>query len=921
VSLAGADRYDRHVLVGRAEELARVRALLDSARAGRAAALVLRGEPGIGKSTLLEWAAEHADGLRVLRAAGVESEAELPCAGLHQLLRPLLSHLDGLPEPQRRSMRAALALDAGGETDRFAVYLGTLGLLAAGAEAQPTLCLVEDAHWLDTVSAQALTFSARRLEAEPLAMLFAARTGERLFVADGVPELEIARLRDEDSRALLAAPGRPMADATADALVRLAAGNPLALLELPRSLSDEQLRGTAALDDPVPVTGTIESAFLARVRELSAGGRRALVLAAADGSSLLAARLAAASAPGGLEEATRAGLVRVRDGVVHFRHPLVRAAAYQAASDDERRRAHLDLAAALVGDEHADERANHQAAAAIGPDEDVAALLVAAADRAGRRGSPATRARALVRAARLTPEPALRCRRLLDAGTAAFAAGLTALARESVDHAARLTDDPVLRADVAYARWDMQAEAWHELYPSVTAAAEAVAAIDPHRAARMLSYASDYLFEVGRIAEGMAADARAWDLLGHELIPGLLGVPVDITWNWSANERRGEACDLAMRILSVASEHDHPDDFDELAYAAEILIYADDERARHATEALVARARSRGAVSGLCTALTAKGELELRDGRLPAAYAAAREAVTSGELLGGWRLLWASGLLARVAGCLGREDVCRDQARRARELAAEHNRLSRGEIHWALAELALAGGDLERAAGEFERGTALSPEAHPGYPSNGVHTDYAEVLIRLGRNDEAEARLAQLERATAGHPFPRMAAAVRRCRLLTADETQLDGLFHEAAAALDSGWPFEHARTHLVYGERLRRAGRRTDSREALSRALAGFEQLGADAWADHARRELAATGATPRRREVSASDVLTPQELQVALAVAEGRTNREVGAALFISPKTVELHLSRVYRKLGIRSRTDLARLHAVRPEMLARR
>ena len=352
------------MLVGRSAELERIGALVAAARDGRAGALVLRGEPGIGKTALLEWAAEHADRFRVLRAVGVESEAELPCAGLHQLLRPLLGRLDELPAPQAAALRAALAIDTSASTERFAVYVGTLGLLAAAAEHEPLLCLIEDAHWLDTVSAEALVFAARRLEAEPVAMLFAARTGERRFEATAVPELTVDRLDETASTELLATSERHIGVTTADALLNVAAGNPLALLELPRILSDDQLLGTMPLDDPLRVAGGLEGAFLARIGQLSGKGRQSLVRAAASESE---PRLSAFDrhALVGLEEAAAAGLVRLDGDVVRFRHPLVRAAAYQAATPAERMDAHAELAAALCDDP--DQRAWHLAAAAAGP--------------------------------------------------------------------------------------------------------------------------------------------------------------------------------------------------------------------------------------------------------------------------------------------------------------------------------------------------------------------------------------------------------------------------------------------------------------------------------------------------------------------------------------------------------------------------
>jgi DNA-binding CsgD family transcriptional regulator len=901
------------MLVGRAAELERIDDVLSAARGGRSRALVLRGEAGIGKTALLDWAAGRYPELAVLRAVGVESEAELACAGLHALLRPLLAHLDDLPARQAAALRAALAIDATASTDRFGVYVGTLGLLAAAAERGPLLCLVDDAHWLDSLSAEALVFAARRLDAEPVAMLFAARTGERPFPAIGLPELAIGPLDDASSAALLARDGRRLGDEPGRRLLRLAAGNPLALLELPRRLSDAQLVGAAPLEDPVPVSEVVEAAFRARLERLSGPAQHALLLAAACDSDVATAA-AGDGLVAALEEAERSGLVHLEGDAVRFRHPLVRAATYQRATPAERRSAHAELAAGLAG--LPDEQAWQLASAAASPDERVAALLDEAAARAGRRGSMAARARALARAAELTPDPQRRAGRLVDAARAAFEAGHSAVASAAIAEADALADDPVLRADVALVRWDVESTSWDRLFPSFVRAAEEVIGSDPHRAARMLSSTTDYLHGCGRTADARAMHERAWALAERRPQPGLLGVAVDEAWARLEDLRPEGAVAAALAALAAGAGSTDPGDLEELPHGAQVLVFAEHPAAGPQIDALVDRARVEGAMPVLCAALADRADLELREGRLHAAYATAAEAHAIAETVGGWRALWAGTSLAEAEAYLGHEAACREHAAAALDEAAPATRWWRACAHRALGALALGLRELEAAEHHLALAGSLIPLRHPGFFHS--QPDHAEALLRTGRTREGLELLADIERRAERAALPRTLGAARRCRLLVAGEDEVDGL---GRALLDAAPPptlFEAARVRLFSGERLRRLGRRVDARAQLAEALDAFEQLGARPWAAQARRELDASGARLRKRAAGEVEALTPQELQIALAVAEGRTNREVGAALFISPKTVELHLSRVYRKLEIRSRGELIRLQAADPGRL---
>ncbi len=905
-------RYHRHMaIVGREVELERIDALLDAAASGRAGALLVRGEAGIGKTALVDAAAARATSFRVLRTAGAESEAELAGAGLHQLLRPLLPRIDELPAPQQRALGAAFALSRTQATDRFAIYLATLELLAMAADDHPVLCLVEDAHWLDGLSSEAVAFAARRLDAEPIAIMVTARTGEQPFTIEGVPELLVGPLDSEASRAVLAPAAAGRSASGIEALLRLAAGNPLALLELPRGLTDSQLADEASSGHPVPVPRTVELAFLGRVSDLSPEGRDALLLAAAGGSSGVGTLIGDDRFVRGFEEAEAAGLARLEGSAVGFRHPLVRSAAYHAAPEVDRRRAHAALAEALP-DDAADERAWHLAAAAVGPDERTAALLEGVADRAGRRDGMTARARALMRAAELTSDRATRCRRLVDASRAAFAAGQPALARSLLDQAEPLADDEVLRADVALARFDLQSADWAQLLASFLRAADAVAEHDRRRAARMYSTAGDYQFTTGSVDGAQACIDRAWSLIDGEPVPGLLGVAADVAWARLRNGQMDEAVALTAQMFSVAEQSDDRGDYDDLAYAAGVLAFAEDSRAGPLTEALVERMRT-CSIPGLCGALNSLGEHELRQGRLRAAYSMAVEAFTIGELLGGWRAFRSAALLACVEGALGSRAACVEHGRIAVALASADNRNIQSLTRAAHGLAALAVGELDTARRELEGAIRLAPPGQLTIRGPGWRSDLAEVLLRLGDKEAAAALLESFERDRVS--FPTALASARRCRVLAADEDEFERVAVGALDAIDGRWPFEEARTRLAYGERLRRAGRRVDARTQLQAALALFDELGAGAWADHSRRELKASGAKLRPRDQSPHEALTPRELHVALAVASGRTNREVGATLFISPRTVELHLSRVFRKLGLRTRAELIRLYATQP------
>jgi len=904
--------------VGRVAECGRIELLLDAVRRGQSGALVLRGEAGIGKSTLLRHAADRAADMTVLEARGVDSESELAFAGLSELLRPSLDRLDSLPGAQSAALRGALALGPSEASDRFAVYTAVLSLLAATAEHAPLLCLIDDAQWLDSASAEALLFAARRLDAEGMALLFAAREGEGPgFEARGVEPLYLGGLDHEAVADLLAlrAP-QPTAPEVTERLARETAGNPLALVELSRMLSEGQLTGREPLGEPLPAGASAERSFRHRIGVLSESTRQALLLAAAAATGELGPILAAARALGveasAFEEAEATGLVAVTEARLSFSHPLVRSAAYSAASPAERRAAHRELSE-TVGDEG---RAWHLAAAAFGPDEEVARALEQAADSARQRSGYAAAAAALELAARLSPEQAPRAKRLFAAADAARHGGRTEQALRMLAGALRGASDPRLRAAIQHTRGRIElfrgrAQAAHELLASEAASVEPR---DPDLAASMLADAALACLLAGDAAGAVETARRAQSALqakggAAELITKLiLGTAL-----YRVGQVR-EGLQLVRSAATIAEAERLQPEY--LVHAAHVLTWAGEyDRARALVRRVIDEIRTTGALGVLPFALYASSGLDTRTGRWNSAYADASEAVRIASDTDNpfWRC-HALGCLALVEAGQGREEECRAHAFEALELARSLDIEYPREIGDALGLLELGLGRPEEAVGYLEPVTRITVEEAGAQPmlARASLPDLVEAYVWCGRPlpKEMVAGLAAPAEAIESAAF---CALAERCRGLLAGEEEFDVCFIEALRLHElAGMPFATARTALSYGERLRRSGRRVDARVQLRAALETFLRLGAQPWAERAERELGATGETVRRREVTAAAELTPQELQIALVVARGATNREAGAALFVSPKTIEYHLGHVYRKLGVRSRTELARLVA---------
>jgi DNA-binding CsgD family transcriptional regulator len=906
------------MLCGRDAELGSLSQLLDDARSSRSGVLVLRGDPGVGKSALLAATIELASGMRVLQATGVQTESEIAFAALDQFVRPLLGHLDEIPPPQAAALRAALGLGPGAEPPRFLVSVAVLSLLASEAETEPLLCVIDDAQWLDEASAQALTFAARRLEAEGVALLFAAREGDqRTFEAPGLPELRLGGLDPAAADSLLAQPaGEALAPGVRDHLVRATGGNPLALLELPRLLTADQLSGRELLRDPLPVSETVEAAFLERARSLPPDSQTLLLLAAAEDTGDTAVLLRAAHvlqiAGQAFTAAEAAGLVRFGEEVVEFRHPLVRSAVYQGASLPERRTVHETLAAALESDDYADRRAWHRAAAATGRDPEVAAELERSADRARRRSGYAAAAAALERSAALTDDEALRARRLFAAADAAWLAGRLERARSLLEVSRSLTTEAVLLADIDYLRGSIEFQsgepaAAHEI---LLGAAVAVSTIDRTRAIQLFvsagragAFSGDYRkeIEVSQRAEALAGEAEAetfevaW-LLG---IGGVLegDFPKGFAW--------------VKKAAALASGFDDPR---ALSAASEVALYlCDVPLARKFLERTVGAARAAGAVANLPYALALLATVETSLGRLTSAAANSAEALRlareTGQHMG---VSMALSALARAEAHRGNAEEARASVAEAFEIASTHGLTMQGQTStWALAEVEISVGRAAEALGRLEPIVHMEPGS--GHPISVMYMtpDLVEAAVRAGRPEAAANALAYYEQWANESGASWVLALGARCRGMLADGEQAIAEFDEALHLhADEPRSFAAARTALVYGESLRRARRRRAAREQLRMALEVFEQIGAQPWADRARAELRASGESARRREPSTLDQLTRQELQIARFVSEGLTNRQVAEQLFLSPRTIDFHLRNVFRKLELTSRNELARV-----------
>jgi DNA-binding CsgD family transcriptional regulator len=901
-------------LVGRRTECEALGRLIEAVRAGGSQVLVVRGEPGVGKTALLDYVVEQASGFLVARAAGVQSEMELAFAGLHLLFSPMLDRLERLPVPQRDALRTAFGVSGGSAPDRFLVALAVLGLLSDVAEEQPLICLVDDEQWLDRASAQVLAFVARRLEAESVGLVFAARgTSDELA---GLPELVVEGLREGDARMLLdSVLSGPLDARVRDQIVSETRGNPLALLELVRGLTPAELAGGFGLPGAVPLSGRIEESFRRRLDALPADTRRLMRLAAADpvGEPLLVwgAAEQLGIRPEAATPAAEAGLLEF-GARVRFRHPLVRSAAYRSASLQERQNVHRALADATDPEIDPDRRAWHRAQATPGPDEDVAEELELSASRAQARGGLAAAAAFLERAATLTPEPARRAQRLLAAARAKRDAGalddalglLVAVEAGPLDDLGRARVD-LLRGQIALEQ-RRGADAGRLL---VSAARrfeplDAELARETHLEALGAAMAADLEIPGGMLEAAEAARAappgpeppRAVDVLldafalrltdGYAAaVPTLtraleLLLALDVT-----NEEAGRWLWLAGGRASVI-----------------VALELWDAEALHVLAARQAQfARDKGALVQLQLALSFLARSHLLAGELTKASQIIEEDRLVAEVTGNRRLESAPMTLAAWRG----------QEALASELieATSQEAAARGWTVNPYASAVLYNGlgrhDAARDAAwrAFERdpvgaGPFLVPEL-------------AEAASRTGDTALVTAALDWLSERTRVIASEWALGIEARFRALLSDGEAADSLYRESITRLGrTRVRVELARGHLLYGEWLRRERRRVDAREQLRTAHEMLATMGIDAFAERARRELLATGGTARKRTVETRDELTAQEAQIARLARDGLSNPEIGARLFISPRTVKYHLRKVFIKLDISSRNQLDRV-----------
>ena len=914
--------------LGRGAEVAAIGGLISRASAGESGALALIGSAGTGKTTLLreaETLAANGDtDVRVLRMQGIESEAELAFGGLLELVRPVSDLIPRLPRPQAQALEGALALAPAAGTDRFSVSAATLGILGLAAADGPLLVAVDDLHWLDSPSAQAILFAARRLWREGIAMLLCARP-EELAPGDleGIDRLEVKPLgRRESAHLARRVAGRGLNDEDVEALFVGTGGNPLAIIEATRSLGGvgDALAGVIL---PLPVADRIRAGVERRLAALSAPEQAAVLTAAAAGTEAPCALVGSALATAGLtlealDAAEAAGILHLRGGSIAFDHPLTRSAIYATAAGAQQRQAHRALAE--VSPVGSAERAWHLSAAAVGVDEDAAAALESWGEDALARGAPSSALRAFDRAASLSESADESARRLLRGAGAARLAGMTERAREAIGQAREQTSDPLVRADALALLF--QIDAWTTPVAtarSISAEAERIAALDPGRAARMLAEAATALIRSASMSQGVdmaeraLAQARAYGRPDDTVTVAVLFARV-------ADGRAPEAVDGLHKVGEHLLVVDPPEAQTAalLQQVAWLHIWTERYgRAARLLEHAVAHGRSQ-APGTLPMALAMRAELGYRQSRWSEALADTTE---SASLASAFGQVHARGLAlacqARIEACLGREVDCRATA----EEAAEIGRRLGGEgspiSAWgspALGLLELGRGRPDAATPHFE--VVATTFARGGIKEpNVVLTggDLVECLVRTGRRADAEDALSAFEDLARRAERIGARAIAARCRGLFAEDSAFEGPFEEALRLhREVEAPFEEARTLLCLGERLRRARRRADARVHLRAALEMFDGLGAVDWGATARGELGVTGETAAPRSGPRSDALTPQELQVALMVASGATNREAGARLFLSAKTIEAHLGRIYRKLGVRSRTELAALVA---------
>ena len=825
----------------------------------------------------------------------------------------MLHRIDALPEAQAAALSTALALGPPGAVDRFAVGVATLGLLRAAVEDGPVLIVVDDLQWVDSASAEALSFASRRFAAIPALLVAAQRADARR-----TPGLEVVRVgpldREDAGRVLAAHAGRIVPDVQGR-ILDAARGNPLALVELPHLLTPGQLDGTEALADPIPTANGLERAFAARLAPLSAAGRLATVVAAVDSSGttgvVLGAFPALGLAEGDLGEVESLGLLAIDANRLEFRHPLVRSTAYHGSDPAERRRVHAALADA---DADPDRRAWHRAAAALGPVDGIADELDGAGTRALARGAFAAGAAALERAAALTASQATRGARLLRAANAMDSAGSFARSQALAGEAAELIDEPRLHAQLVLllGRLRMATGEVEAGNAMLLDEAERIMELDPWIAAGLLSFAANLPFFRLEGRAALELTERAWRL-GD---PARTRTLTERNAQAMAKTMAGDPSGPALLVeLAREARKDLQTGHQMGAAVGWPLVWVEEyDAARALLTWAVGVQRSGGSLRHLPQSLIELAELDFRVGRWVPALAGAHEAMELFEETGQrTELGFAEGTIARMEAALGRDDECRRHVQAGLAADAESGLLLAGALAGAaLGLLELGRGDPEAAMVALEPVERTVREGGLGEPwLLQWAPDLIEACSHAGRTERAAEILDTFEHQARGTGRISALAAAARCRGILALDDAFEAHFEAALELHDRvPTPFERGRSELAYGARLRRTQSRTKARERLRAALQRFERLGAEPWAERARSELRASGQSVRTPKQQSEDALTPQELQVAALVAGGATNRETAAALFLSVKTIEFHLGNVYSKLGIRSRTELARV-----------
>jgi DNA-binding CsgD family transcriptional regulator len=899
--------------VGRRSERESVDELLASVRGGESKALVIRGEPGIGKTALLRYAARQASGYRVVELTGVEAEMELPFAGIHQLCGTMLDRLDALPAPQRDALSVALGLAAGEAPDRFLIGLAVLNLLAALAEERPLLCLIDDAQWLDAASSQTVGLVARRVRAESVGMIVAARESAVPHL-DGLPVLRLKGLPEHDARVLLRSvvTGR-LETHVGDRLVAETGGNPLALLELPGRMTAAELAGGFEFPAAGELPQHIQQHYLRRIAALPEATQHLMLLAAAEPFGDVALVLRAGRRLGietdALVPAQAAQLLDI-GASVHFRHPLVRSAVYRAAPRDRRQRAHRGLAAVSDPDSDADRRAWHLALAADGPDEAVAGELERSAARAEARGGAAATAAFLNRAVALTPDPARRRERALAAAQVSVQAGAFTAARGllAIADAGPLEDVQRARIDLLQAQLAFVSSRGNDATALLLAAARRLEPLDISAAretyvdafsAAMFGARLNDTVGMSEVAEAARAAPRPLDAergTADLLLDALVGL-VD-GYDTAVPRCRETLQRLAGKDASAQER---------LRWLWQGCVLAleiwDDGKARSLSRSSVEIARETGTLSELALALSARAPVLVFSGKFAAAAATVSETQSVEEVTGIRSAPYGALLLSAWRG--REHETTKLIETTEREAEARGEGIGLGISAYARAVLCNGLGRYEEAL----TAAAVAAEHREIVAENWGLSELIEPATRTGRTElaaDAHERLTKKAQATRTDWALGIAA---RSRALLGEDESSEGQFLEAIEHLSrTGVRAELVRTRLLFGEWLRRMNRRVDARATLRSAFEDFASIGMDAFAERARRELLATGETVRKRTVDTRDELTPQERQIAELARDGLSNPEIGARLFLSRRTVEWHLRHVFAKLGVKSRRELA-------------